>query len=490
MGLQTRSAPQDNPVPSPLASAVKSTPDQPSLQPAPPPAKSFRRLDVPKELAKRSTDKDHKDHLSVVVVGHVDAGKSTLMGHVLVLTGEVDPKTFQKHTRDSSLAGKSSFAYAWVLDEDGEERARGVTTDVAVRGFETERRRFTLLDAPGHKDFVPKMLSGAAQADVAVLVVDAIRGEFETGFQQGGQTREHVLLVRSLGVTQILVCVNKLDAVEWSQDRYEQVLKVLEPFLIQAGFAKSRISFVPCSGYTGENVQTRTNAVLTSWYNGPTFLELLDRFDIPPRPVDKPFRLSIVDVFKSSFGSAVVVTGRILSGHVQVGQPVLGMPNTAHATVKSIQIGEETVDWAAAGDNVVLSLSGVDLTQLSVGHVLCDAVSPVPVVSKFLAQIVVFDTPIPITAGFRTILHHQSSSEQATISKLVAVVDKATGETGQKKPRRIPKNATATVEMKVDRPMCVESFKDSKELGRFTLRLEGVTIAAGIINKLIVGYEK
>ncbi|KAJ3330722.1 HBS1-like protein [Gonapodya sp. JEL0774] len=487
MGLpQPRPSPGGASTPPDTAPTAALNPLQPSTASLiPPPAKSYRRIDVPKELAKKTTETGHKDHLSVVVVGHVDAGKSTLMGHVLVLTGEVDSKTFQKNSRESAQAGKSSFAFAWVLDEDSVERARGVTTDVAVRGFETEKRRFTLLDAPGHKDFVPKMLGGAAQADVAVLVVDGIRGEFESGFQQGGQTREHVLLVRSLGVSQILVCVNKMDAEAWSKSRYDQIVKELEPFLLQAGFLKSRISFVPCSGFTGENIQTRSDPTLSSWYSGPTFLEFLDQFQVPPRPVDRPFRLSVVDAFKSSFGSSVVVTGKVLSGHVQIGQAVLAMPNGEGATIKSIQVSDDNVDWAAAGDNVVLSLAGIELNQIGIGHVLCDPVKPVSIASTFLTQIVVFDTPIPITAGFRSILHHQSTSEQVTVSKLVSVIDKATGEATSKKPRRIPRNATATVELKVDRALCVEAFKDSKDLGRFTLRHEGVTIAAGIIIQVI-----
>ncbi|KAJ3091066.1 HBS1-like protein, partial [Quaeritorhiza haematococci] len=291
---------------------------------------NVKKVDVVEEYKKRAME---KESLNLVVVGHVDAGKSTLMGHVLYLLGEVSDRTMKRYERDSEKMKKSSFAFAWVLDETEEERSRGITMDVAITKFQTEHRRFTLLDAPGHRDFIPNMISGAAQADVAILVVDSTTGEFEAGFESGGQTREHALLIRSLGVAQLVVAVNKLDVMNWSQARYQEIVNKLTAFLTQAGFRKSKVTFIPTSGYTGENLLKRENEELKKWYSGPTLVEQIDRFEVPQRPIDKPFRLSVVDFFKGSISSAggggsgaVSMSGRIESGHVQIGDQVAVMP--------------------------------------------------------------------------------------------------------------------------------------------------------------------
>jgi len=251
-----------------------------------------QQIDVKAELEKRQGG---KQLLNLVVIGHVDAGKSTLMGHML-------------YEQESKKAGKASFAYAWVLDETGEERERGVTMDVGMTKFETTTKVITLMDAPGHKDFIPNMITGAAQADVAVLVVDASRGEFEAGFETGGQTREHGLLVRSLGVTQLAVAVNKMDQVNWQQERFQEITGKLGHFLKQAGFKESDVAFIPTSGLSGENLITRSqSSELTKWYKGLCLLEQIDSFKPPQRSIDKPFRLCVADVFKGkcSFYGAV-----------------------------------------------------------------------------------------------------------------------------------------------------------------------------------------
>lgn len=232
-------------------------------------------LDVLGEL--REKMKLAKPNLNLVVVGHVDAGKSTLMGHLLYVLGQVSEKTMKKYQRDSDRLGKGSFAYAWVLDETEEERNRGITIDVALTQFETPHRKITLLDAPGHRDFVPNMISGASQADVAILVVDATKGEFETGFEYGGQTKEHSLLARGLGVSQMIVAVNKMDTVEFSQERYNFIQAQLDEFLRSIGLQSSQIFYVPCSGLLGENLVQSTSEQLKHWYHGPTLLEQIGK---------------------------------------------------------------------------------------------------------------------------------------------------------------------------------------------------------------------
>ncbi|KAJ1555406.1 HBS1-like protein, partial [Nowakowskiella sp. JEL0078] len=328
-----------------------------------PPKTKAKKIDLISEFEKRNSG---KVGLNLVVVGHVDAGKSTIMGHLLYLLGEVSDRVMKKHERDSTKAKKSSFQFAWVLDECEEERERGITMDIAITHFETTSRKFTLLDAPGHRDFIPNMISGAAQADVALLVVDATVGEFETGFGVGGQTREHALLVRSLGVLQIVVAVNKMDMAEWSKKRFDEIQGVVSTFLIGAGFKKDKIRFVPCSGFSSVNLIQRGKSVL-KWWDGPTLVELLDTFEVPSRPVEKPFRMAVTDYFKGGAGNgggAATVGGRIESGGLQTGDRVKFVPFGDIGTVKDILLGEDSVNWAVAGDNILITVNGIDFQHL------------------------------------------------------------------------------------------------------------------------------
>ncbi|XP_044749379.1 HBS1-like protein isoform X1 [Coccinella septempunctata] len=428
---------------------------------------------------------DMKEHLYMIVIGHVDAGKSTLMGHILYAMGHVNQKTMHKYEQESKKLGKQSFMYAWVLDETGEERTRGITMDVGRCQFETKSKMVTLLDAPGHKDFIPNMISGAAQADVALLVVDATRGEFETGFDYGGQTREHALLVRSLGVTQLAVAVNKLDTVSWSQGRFDEIIDKMKSFLKQAGFKESDVTYVPCSGLTGQNlVQRPTEDNLLSWYNGPCLLEVIDGFRPPVRPVSKPFRLSINDIFKGT-GSAFCISGRVETGALNVGDKVLICPNKEIASVKSLSIDELLQNVVFAGDQATVTLSGIDMQNVSVGNILCDPQNPVQVATKFEARIVVFNVTVPITKGYNVVLHHQSLEEPGVICKLVAELNKSTGEQIRKHPRFLGNNTSAIVQVQMSRPIALELYSECKELGRIMLRQSGVTIAAGLITKII-----
>lgn len=427
----------------------------------------------------------NKPLINLVVIGHVDAGKSTLMGHLLYRLGCVGKKTMHKYEQDSKKLGKSSFMYAWVLDETSEERNRGITMDVAQSKFDTPHRSVTLLDAPGHKDFIPNMITGAAQADVAVLVLDSTRGEFETGFEAGGQTREHTMLIRSLGVSQLAVAVNKLDNVNWDQERYKEIVSKLSAFLKQAGFKESEVQFVPCSGLTGENlIKPPELPELKKWYSGPCLVDVIDCFKPPERPVSKPLRFCISDVFKG-MGSGFCVSGRIEAGYVQNGDKVLVMPAAEQATVKGMTIDETTVQHSFAGDHVTLQLSGVDINNVTTGCVVCDIARPVKVSARFQARLVIFNITVPITKGFPVILHYQSMSEQAFVKKLISQLHRSTGQVVKKKPRCLTKNSSAVVEIEVMKPICLEVYKDFKELGRFMLRSSGSTIAAGLVTEIL-----
>uniref|UniRef100_A0A674BQM6 HBS1-like protein n=1 Tax=Salmo trutta TaxID=8032 RepID=A0A674BQM6_SALTR len=423
MGFDVPST-EENGVPSPSVHrggspddmTAKTSPDTPSKRPETPskgfggaeepptvptpgrtPGKAKQQLNVRAELEKRQGG---KSLLNLVVIGHVDAGKSTLMGHLLYLLGNVNKRTMHKYEQESKKAGKASFAYAWVLDETGEERNRGVTMDVGMTKFETASKVVTLMDAPGHKDFIPNMITGAAQADVAVLVVDASRGEFEAGFEAGGQTREHGLLVRSLGVTQLAVAVNKMDQVNWQQERFKEIISKLGHFLKQAGFKDSDVFYVPTSGLSGENLTTKSSALtLTSWYSGPCLLEQIDYFKPPQRSIEKPFRLCVSDVFKDQ-GSGFCVTGKIEAGYIQTGDRVLAMPPNETCTVKGITLHDEPLDWAAAGDHVSLTVTGMDIIKINVGCVFCDIKEPIRACSRFRARVLLFNIEVPITQGF------------------------------------------------------------------------------------------
>lgn len=440
-----------------------------------------QQLDVKAELEKRQGG---KQLLNLVVIGHVDAGKSTLMGHMLYLLGNINKRTMHKYEQESKKAGKASFAYAWVLDETGEERERGVTMDVGMTKFETTTKVITLMDAPGHKDFIPNMIIGAAQADVAVLVVDASRGEFEAGFETGGQTREHGLLVRSLGVTQLAVAVNKMDQVNWQQERFQEITGKLGHFLKQAGFKESDVAFIPTSGLSGENLITRSqSSELTKWYKGLCLLEQIDSFRPPQRSIDKPFRLCVSDVFKDQ-GSGFCITGKIEAGYIQTGDRLQAMPPNETCTVKGITLHDEPVDWAAAGDHVSLTLVGMDIIKINVGCVFCGPKEPIKACTRFRARILIFNIEIPITKGFPVLLHYQTVSEPAVIKRLISILNKSTGEVTKKKPKFLTKGQNALVELQTQRPIALELYKDFKELGRFMLRYGGSTIAAGVVTEI------
>ncbi|KAJ1964472.1 hypothetical protein IWQ62_002920 [Dispira parvispora] len=474
----------------------KDKPDGPTL------VKSAPRVNPLQAYAQRC--KESKERVNLVIVGHVDAGKSTLMGHMLYLLGHIPEKTLQRYQHEAGKAGKSSFHFAWVLDATEEERSRGVTIDVATSEFETPHRHFTILDAPGHRDFIPNMISGTTQADAALLVVDSSVGGFEAGFSDYGQTKEHALLVRSLGVQQLVVAVNKLDTVDWSQSRFIEIEEQVTTFLTQIGFKKETLTFIPCSGLRGINLTARPTSkddklrALTQWYQGPCLSEAIDQFRAPPRALEAPLRLSITDFFKGSLtggsalgaggagvtGNLVTVCGRIESGTLQVGEKISLVPGNEQGVVKAIDHHDEMVQWAVAGDNVMVSVQGIDMQMYSTGAVLCALHDLIPTATRFVAQVVVFDPKVPVTQGYPVILHHQSCNEPGFVTKLVAQLERTTGEVIKRKPRHLLKSSAAKIEITTQRPICLDTYDRSKSFGRITLRKGGETVGAGIVLKL------
>ncbi|EWC46452.1 hypothetical protein DRE_04395 [Drechslerella stenobrocha 248] len=429
-----------------------------------------KKIDVVAEYEKLKSKR--KENANLIVIGHVDAGKSTLMGRLLYDAGVVDERTIQKYKQEAEKIGKSSFALAWVLDQTGEERARGVTIDIAVNAFETEKGRFTILDAPGHRDFIPNMIAGAAQADFAVLVIDSSPGEFEAGFNIRGQTKEHALLVRSIGVQRIIVAVNKLDLMKWSQDRFDEIKQQLSQFLATAGFQSKNVSFIPCSGLTGDNIVRGPEAGLIPWYTGPTLIQELETAKPVAKAVEKPLRMTITDVYRGGVTNPVTISGRIEIGNVQVGDIIVAAPGEERAQVKGIEVDNEATDWAVAGNNVQLHLTGIDMDHLKIGDVVCHADNPLVPLKEFEAKILAFESLTPMVID----IHRGRLNASGRITKLIATLDKGNGTVTKKKPRHIAPGSLAVISISVTGvPLPLE--KGSK----IVLRADGLTVAAGVL---------
>ncbi|OLL26649.1 HBS1-like protein [Neolecta irregularis DAH-3] len=427
------------------------------------------------------------NNVNFVVIGHVDAGKSTMIGRLLHDLGEVEKRTMQKLHQESGKIGKSSFALAWLLDGTEEERNRGVTIDIGIRRFSIRGRTYTLLDAPGHRDFVPNMIAANLfKADFAILVVDGSTGAFESGFHLHGQTKEHALLARSLGVQTLLVAVNKLDNVQWSKERFDTIRIQMNEFLSRVGFDSTNLKFVPCSGLTGGNITTKP-VQLSSWPAQKSVLEEIESTNQISRDVDKPFRLSISDLYKGSqSGASINIIGRVASGHIQVGDPVVCPTCDDSAVVKTIEVDDEDRTVAAAGNNVIIGITGFDIAHLRVGDVLCDMCSPIQIVKVIEARIITFDMSRPLTLGGTVVIHRGRTEEPAIISKLISVVDKTTGTIVKKNPRYLSNGMAAFVELTIlGKGMQLEIYSINKDFGRIILRNEGETLAAGIVKELL-----
>lgn len=422
-----------------------------------------------------------KTNVNVVVIGRVDAGKSTTMGHLLYLTGNVDKRVVDKYARDSKTAGKNSFQYAWVLDQDGEERHRGVTIDIAQKHIETKNHRVTLLDCPGHKDFIPNMISGTSQADSSILVVDSTDdGLKELAFDRG-QTKEHIILARTLGVNNIIVAVNKLDLNNWEKERFDEVKTTVLKMIKQIGFKEDNVQFIPCSGFLGENLSSRSEHLLLEWYNGMTLLEAIDSLPPPKQFVDLPFRMSVGDFYKDTqYGLGHTVSGKVESGIVGKGDNLLILPSNQSCSVKGIRIYDNSVSYASSGQTIELGVTGLEFVEH--GEVLCDPENPISVTNKFEAQLRLFDLDTPILKGHHVILYLQQSVISARLINFISVVEN--GST-KNKPRMLKSHCTANLIIETDQSVCVDTYTNQGSFGRFALRDGELTIAAGIVTKIL-----
>lgn len=430
---------------------------------------------------------DTLTQLNLAIVGHVDSGKSTLSGRLLHLLGRISKKEMHKNEKEAKLQGKGSFAYAWALDESSEERERGITMTVAVAYFDTKKYHVVVLDSPGHKDFIPNMISGATQADAAVLVIDASLGAFEAGMDGGkGQTREHAQLIRSFGVDHVIVAVNKMDAVSYSKDRFDFIRHQLGMFLRSCGFKDSSLSWIPLSAMENQNlVASPSDAHFKNWYTGPYLLDAVDSLQPPTREFAKPLLMPICDVIKSTAQGQVSACGKLEAGALRSGTKVLVMPSDVVGTVRTLERDSNACSVARAGDNVAVTLHGVDGSHVLAGGVLCHPDFPVAVAKHLELKLLVLDGTSPILIGAQLEFHIHHAKEPARVSRILSVLDPKTGKVTKKNPRCLTSKQSAVIEVILHEPVCVVEFSRCKALGRVSLRSLGRTIAVGLVSRII-----
>ncbi|XP_028783872.1 HBS1-like protein isoform X2 [Neltuma alba] len=434
---------------------------------------------------------DTLTQLNLAVVGHVDSGKSTLSGRLLHLLGRITQKEMHKYEKEAKLQGKGSFAFAWALDESSEERERGITMTVAVAYFDTNKYHVVVLDSPGHKDFVPNMISGATQADAAILVIDASVGAYEAGMDSGkGQTREHAQLIRSFGVDQVIVAINKMDVVGYSKDRFDFIRQQLGVFLRTCGFKNSSVSWIPLSVVENQNlVASPSDVRFKSWYKGPYLLDAIDSLQPPIREFSKPLLMPICDVIKSPTLGQVSACGKLEAGALQIGSKVLVMPSAVLGTVRTLERDSNACTIARAGDNVAVALNGVDASHVMPGAVLCHPDFPVKVASHLELKVLVLEGANPILVGSQIEFHVHHAKEPARVSKILSILDPKTGEVTKKSPRCLIAKQSAVVEVILQEPVCVAESSSCKALGRVSLRASGRTIAVGLVTRMIGEQE-
>jgi peptide chain release factor subunit 3 len=426
----------------------------------------------------------------LVLIGHVDAGKSTLSGQILLLTGQIDERTIEKYEREAKDRGRESWWIAYIMDEDDEERAKGKTVECGRAHFETEKKRYTILDAPGHKDYVPNMISGASQADVALLIVSARTGEFEAGFKRGGQTREHSLLAWTLGINRLIVAVNKMDECDYAKERYDQIVHDITEHLHEIGYKDKYIETLPVSGQRGDNVLTRFKPGTCDWWKGKSLIETLDAVKKVKRKLDRPLRIPVLDRYKGDQG--ITVIGKIEAGVVKVGDTLCALPGNNTGVVSHVYIDDTPVDSAGAGENVLIVFdnraSRIGTKSVHGGSVLSSVEDPCPVVNKFVGKVYISEAPPPgmMTVGFSAMLHLHNCAVECEISALKHLIQRKTGRLSKRPPPVLRTKDSAVVEITVrGRAIPMETYSDVGQLGRFAMRDKGMTIVIGQVTELL-----
>jgi len=437
-----------------------------------------------------------KTHINIVVIGHVDSGKSTTTGHLIYKCGGIDPRTIAKFEKEASEMGKGSFKYAWVLDKLKAERERGITIDIALWKFETSKYYVTVIDAPGHRDFIKNMITGTSQADCAVLIVAAGVGEFEAGISKEGQTREHALLAFTLGVKQLIVCVNKMDSTEpkYSEARFKEIEKEVGGYIKKVGYNPKAVAFVPISGWHGDNMLEPSDNM--TWFkgwqierkegnaSGKTLFDALDNILPPQRPSDKPLRLPLQDVYKIG-GIGTVPVGRVETGVIKPGMVVTFAPCNLTTEVKSVEMHHESLPEALPGDNVGFNVKNVSVKEIRRGYVAGDNKSDPPRGAKsFKAQVIILNHPGEIRSGYTPVLDCHTAHIACKFSEILQKIDRRSGKVLEENPKFV-KSGDATMMVVIpSKQMCVESFTEYPPLGRFAVRDMKQTVAVGVIKEV------
>ena len=428
-----------------------------------------------------------KQHLNLVIIGHIDHGKSTMMGALLIETGAVTDREARELEKLAKEYDRDSWSYAFVFDKLKEERQRGITIDLAFRKFETPNRYFTIIDAPGHADFVKNMITGASQADAAILVVSGKKGEMEVGIAANGQTREHAYLAQTLGVKQVVVAINKADVYDYSEARFNECKEAIGDLLKNIGFKLKEVPFVPTSGMAMENLSKKSDKM--PWYDGPTLIDAIDQFSIPEKPLDKPLRLPIQDAYNIK-GTGVVPVGRVETGILKKGDKIIIMPTGFQGEIRSIEMHHEEISQAEPGDNIGFSIRGIEMKDVGRGDCLGHPSDPPTVITakgKWTGQIIVIWHPTAIAQGYTPVIHAHTAQIAAKFTGLIKKLDQKTGAVIEDSPKFLKKNEAAIVELSPIKKMCLEKYEDIPEMGRFAVRDMGRTVAVGIVKDLTTG---
>jgi elongation factor 1-alpha len=444
-------------------------------------------------------DKESKGkiHVNIVVIGHVDSGKSTSTGHMIYKCGGIDKRTIEKFEKEAQEMGKGSFKYAWVLDKLKAERERGITIDIQLMKFLTKKYDVTIIDAPGHRDFIKNMITGTSQADCAVLIVAASTGEFEAGISKNGQTREHALLAYTLGVKQMIVGVNKIDNTEppYSEQRFEEIKKEVQGYIKKVGYNPKACAIVPISGWVGDNMVDAsanmpwykgwTRELKDKKYEGKTLYDAIDNITPPERPVSKPLRLPLQDVYKIG-GIGTVPVGRVETGVIKAGMVVTFSPAAVTTEVKSVEMHHETlVEGGVPGDNVGFNVKNVSIKEIKRGMVTSDSKSdPAKETKSFKAQVIVLNHPGEIRAGYQPVLDCHTAHVACKFAELEQKIDRRSGKVLEDNPKMVKSGDAAIINLIPSKPMCVEAFSDYAPLGRFAVRDMRQTVAVGIIKSV------
>ena len=436
-----------------------------------------------------------KTHINIVVIGHVDSGKSTTTGHLIYKLGGIDRRTIERYEQEAAAIGKSSFKFAWIMDKLKAERERGITIDISLWKFETPKYYTTVIDAPGHRDFIKNMITGTSQADCALLMIAGGPGEFEAGISKDGQTREHALLAYTLGVRQLIVAVNKMDNCSYSEERFNEIKKEVSSYIKKVGYSLESVAFVPISGWHGDNmlepttnmpwfkgweIQRKSGAKVT----GMTLVEALDAIEPPARPTDKPLRVPLQDVYKIK-GVGTVPVGRVETGILKPNMVVSFAPTNVTTEVRSVEMHHEVVPEAIPGDNIGFNVTGVSVKDVRRGYVVSDAKNnPAKEAVSFTAQVVVLNHPGQINAGYSPVVDCHTAHITCKFSELLEKIDRRTGVVLEQNPRSLKSGDAAIVKMLPQKPVYVESFQEYPPLGRFAVCDMKQTVAVGVIKSV------